>query len=90
MKLFTIILYCLCNSFTIRSQEDSAYYARITNTRTYKNIDRVSVTEYWFTKDKSCVISNQIKKVVRKDLGVVYSICVKAMQILTRSLLNTW
>jgi hypothetical protein len=71
MKLFIIILFGLCNSFIIRSQDDSVYYAKITNTRTYMNIDRVSVTEYWFTKDKSCVMSNQIKSIVRKDLGVV-------------------
>jgi hypothetical protein len=38
------------------------------------NIDRVSVTEYWFTKDKYCEMNNQTKSIVRRDLGVIYLI----------------
>jgi hypothetical protein len=78
MKLFIIVLFGLSNSFIISSQDDSVYYAKITNTRTYMNIDRVSVTEYWFTRDKSCMINNQVKSIVRKDIGVSYLICLQA------------
>jgi hypothetical protein len=73
MKLSFVILFSLCNSLIIRAQ-DSVYYAKITNTRTYMNIDRVSATEYWFTKDKSCVLTNRTKSIIRQDLGVVYVI----------------
>jgi hypothetical protein len=38
------------------------------------NIDRETVTEYWITKDKYSTMSNQIKSIVRKDLGMVYVI----------------
>ncbi len=50
------------------------YYAKITNTRTYMNIDRITVSEYWFTKDKYCSVSNQYKIIVRKDLGDIGSL----------------
>jgi hypothetical protein len=72
MKLFIIFLFVLCNGLILRSQDDSVYYAKITNTRTYMNIDRVSVTEYWFAKDKFCSLNSQVKSIFRKDLGVVY------------------
>jgi hypothetical protein len=71
MKSLILILIGLCNCFIINAQNDSVYYAKITNTRTYMNIERVSVAEYWFTKDKYCKISNQIKSIVRNDLGVI-------------------
>jgi hypothetical protein len=74
MKLILIILIGLCNNFIINAQNDSVYYAKITKTRTYMNIDRVSVTEYWFTKDKYCEMTNQKKTIVRRDLGVIYLI----------------
>ncbi len=74
MKLFIIILISLCNNFLFSTNDDPVYYAKITNTRTYMNIDRVTVSEYWFTKDKYCSVSNQYKIIVRKDLGVTWFI----------------
>jgi hypothetical protein len=74
MKLFIILVLSFCNSFLIIAQDDNVYYAKITNTQTYMNIDHVSVTEYWFSKDKYCTISKQRKSIVRGDLGVKYLI----------------
>jgi hypothetical protein len=50
------------------------------------NIDRETVTEYWFTKDKYCTMSNQIKNIVRKDLGVVYVINLRTGTVRTDSI----
>ncbi len=74
MNLFIIIIIGLCNSFFLKNYDDPVYYVKITNTRTYMNIDRVTITEYWFSKDKYCTLSNQRKTIVRKDIGITYFI----------------
>jgi hypothetical protein len=72
MKLFIIFVVGLLNGFHTAS--DPVYYARVTNTRTYMSSDRVTVTECWFTKDKMCSLRNQLKIIVRNDLGVLYTV----------------
>jgi hypothetical protein len=79
MKLLIIILLSLLNGFFKSTINDPVYYVKVSNVRTYMNVDRTTVTEYWFTKDKFCILnSNQIKTVIRRDLGVTYSINLRA------------
>ena len=72
MKLIVIFVMGLLNGF--HTDSDPVYYARVTNTRTYMSSDRVTVTECWFTKDKMCSLRNQLKTIVRSDLGVTYTV----------------
>jgi hypothetical protein len=79
MKLIFIILFSFLNVFLKSVFNDPVYYIKVTNVRTYMNVDRTTVTEYWFTKDKFCILnSNQIKTIIRRDLGVTYSINLRA------------
>ncbi len=86
MKLFIILVISLCNCFFITAQDDNVYYAKITTTQTYMNIDHVSVTEYWFSKEKYCTMSKQIKSIVRRDLGVKYLINLRSGTVRTDSI----
>ncbi|MFA5849540.1 MAG: hypothetical protein WC833_06635 [Bacteroidales bacterium] len=86
MKSFILLLLCICSSIIVRGQDDTVYYAKITNTRTYMNIDRVTVTEYWFSKNKLCILSNPFKRIIRRDLGLIYSINLASGTIKTDSI----
>jgi len=78
MKQLLIILLGISFIFPAKAGDDPVCHARIINKRTYMNVSREYPMEYWIAKDKYCYINNnQIKTIVRKDLGVVYTILVK-------------
>jgi len=86
MELFLIILLGLFKGFAGETGDDPVYYAKITNTWTYMNISRENTTEYWFAKDKYCRVSNQVKTIIRKDIGVIYYINLRSNTLRTDSI----
>lgn len=67
--------------------DDPVYYARMTNTCSYLSNDRVTVTEYWFTRDKFCSVTNNMTKtILRKDKGVQYLVNLRSGAVQTRPL----
>ncbi len=57
-----------------QASDDSVFYIKMTKVRNFMEIDRTTVTEVWTDMDKSCTLINQMKKIVRKDLGLIYSV----------------
>lgn len=78
MKLIIYIVLGLLNSLPNQQINDSVNYAKVTYVRTYMNVDRTSVSEFWITRDKSCTVTRQMKTLVRRDLGVYYVINLQA------------
>lgn len=77
MKLFTLFLLSFCLGFSAFAADNPAYYLKVTNTRTYMNVDRVTVAEYWFSDGTYCSLNNQMKVIYRPDQGVRYYINLK-------------
>lgn len=74
MDLFILLFSFFLNNGSSPFQDETVYYARISNVRNYMNVDRSTVTEYWSGKDKSCFMTSQVKIVTRNDLGARYTI----------------
>jgi hypothetical protein len=77
MKLFTLFLFSFYCVFSAFAADTPSFYVKVTNTRTYMNVDRVTVTEYWFSNGNYCSQNNQTKLIYRPDQGVRYFINLK-------------
>lgn len=85
MNLAFLIMLGILKGFT--GNDDPVYYARVTNTWSYLSNERITVTEYWFTQDKSCSVSNNINKtIIRKDIGMQYSVNLRSGSVQSRPL----
>jgi len=78
MRLIIFFLFGLLNGVPEQASDDFVFYIKITNVRNYMNLDRTTVTEMWTVTDKSCTLINQMKNIVRKDLGLIYLINLQA------------
>lgn len=86
MKLFILITAIALNG--LYNPGEKVYYAKVRNSRTYMSSTNVTVTEYWFTKDKICILRNPVKTIYRKDLGIYCMINLKTSVIRTDSVKN--
>ena len=78
MRLIIFFLFGFTIGVPIQQSDDSVFYVKVTNVRNYMDLDRTTVTEIWTAKDKSCTLINQMKSIIRKDLGLIYLINLQA------------
>jgi hypothetical protein len=84
MNIAFLILLGILRGYAV--SDDPVYYARVTNTWSYLSNDRITVTEYWFTKDKLCSVTTNSKTIIRKDKGVRHLVNLRTGSVLTRPL----
>jgi len=78
MRLIIFFLLGFTNGVPKQQSDDSVFYAKVTNVRNYMDLNRATVTEIWTANDKSCTLINQMKRIIRKDLGLIYLINLQA------------
>jgi hypothetical protein len=87
MNITFFILFGIMKGVTFN--DDPVYYARMTNTWSYLGNDRITVTEHWFSKEKSCSVVNNINKtIIRKDKGLQYSVNLRTGSVQSRPLMQ--
>ncbi|MFC2121993.1 hypothetical protein ACFLTI_10410 [Bacteroidota bacterium] len=73
MRNYIITILAALIPLCSTAKENTVYHAVVKKTRIYNNIPRDQNIEYWFTKDKTCIVQRGMKTIVRKDLGLVYT-----------------
>ena len=53
------------------------YHAVVTSTRTYMDASRTRHSDYWFTREKSCISNGRVTTIERRDQGLIYTMIIR-------------
>lgn len=80
MRILTIALLATLFRMTVMAEQPKEYHAVVTAKRTYMDATRETKSEYWFTNDKTYISNGRVSTIIRKDLGVIYTVIVRSNQ----------
>lgn len=80
MRILIIAFLATIFQMPVVAELPKEYHAVVNTKRTYMDATRETKSEYWFTNNKTYISNGRVSTIIRKDLGVVYTVIIRSNQ----------